>query len=410
MFFSKPRHFLTLLLIAVLAFSFILPGYASPLEQKIKETQQKLGRVEQNLKDRGQKLAEYRSEEKNLEADLANLESSLQALQQELNRLDNDIQGLEESIRITEQELAEAEEQIEIRDAFLKKRLRAIYEKGETGYLEVLFEVSSFAEFLTQLNDLKLIAENDLTLLEEAFAEKMAIQEAKEKLEGEKGRLLDLKAERIKSREELRRQQAAREELLGMVQENIEAQEKAIRELEQEANKIEALVRQLQAERQPQTANFTPSGKLLWPLAEYGTSWITSGYGTRVSPITRRAGEFHGGVDIGIPRSRWPGSRNYNGNPVYIRAAQDGVVIYAGLNGSLSYGYGRLVIIAHGKTQGKDLTTLYAHCHTLLVAPGQQVSRGQNIALVGSTGSSTGPHVHFEVRLDGARQNPMGYF
>jgi murein DD-endopeptidase MepM/ murein hydrolase activator NlpD len=145
-------------------------------------------------------------------------------------------------------------------------------------------------------------------------------------------------------------------------------------------------------------------------LAEYGTSWITSGYGTRVSPITRRAGEFHGGVDIGIPRSRWPGSRNYNGNPVYIRAAQDGVVIYAGLNGSLSYGYGRLVIIAHGKTQGKDLTTLYAHCHTLLVAPGQQVSRGQNIALVGSTGSSTGPHVHFEVRLDGARQNPMGYF
>ncbi|MGI5823242.1 MAG: murein hydrolase activator EnvC family protein [Dethiobacteria bacterium] len=410
MFFSKPRCFLTLLLIALLAFSFILPGYAAPLEQRIKDSQQKLGRVEKNLEDRGKILAEYRSEEKKLEADLAGLENSLQALQQELNQLDSDIRVMEEEIEVAAAELAEAEKQVEKRDAFLKKRLRALYEKGEAGYLEVLFEVSSFAEFLTQLNDLKLIAENDLVLLEEAFAEKMAVQELKEQLEKEKERLFNLKAERVEKQAELRKQQAAHEELLVVVQGNIEAQEKAIRELEQEAKKMEALIRQLQAERQPQTSHFVPSGKLQWPLAEYGTSWITSGYGTRVNPITGRPGEFHSGVDIGIPRTRWPGSGNYNGNPVYIRAADDGVVIYAGLNGSLSYGYGRLVIVAHGQSGGKELTTLYAHCHTLLVAPGQQVSRGQNIALVGSTGSSTGPHIHFEVRLDGARQNPMGFF
>ena len=408
MFSSKPRCLLTLLLIVVLAFSFILPGYA--FEQRIKDSQQELGRVEKNLKERGKILAEYRSEEKKLEADLAGLENSLQALQQELNQLDSGIQALEAEIEIAEEELAAAEKQVEKRDAFLKKRLRALYEKGEAGYLEVLFEVSSFAEFLTQLNDLKLIAENDLVLLEEAFAEKMAVQEAKEQLEKEKERLFNLKAERVEKQAELHKQQAAHEELLVVVQENIAVQEKAIRELEQEAKKMEALIRRLQAERQPQTSQFVPSGKLQWPLAEYGTSWITSGYGTRVNPITGRPGEFHGGVDIGIPRTRWPGSGNYNGNPVYIRAADDGVVIYAGLNGSLSYGYGRLVIVAHGQSGDKELTTLYAHCHTLLVAPGQQVSRGQNIALVGSTGSSTGPHVHFEVRLDGTRQNPMGYF
>ncbi len=405
MFSAKSRRIFIALLVMFIASTFILTGYASPLEEKIKESQQQLGRLEDNIKARGEKLSEFKSEEKKLESDLASLENRLQTLQQELNRLERDIEEMTVNIRLKEQELAEAEEQIKVRDAFLKKRLRAIYEKGDAGYLEVLFEVNSFAEFITRLNDLKLIAENDLDLLEQAFAEKMIIEAAKEKLEEEKADLQELKAERAKNQEELSKQQAAREELLGVVQENIEAQEKAIRELEQEAKKIETLIRQLQEEMRSQTGQYTPSGKLLWPLAEYGSSWITSGYGTRVNPITRQPGEFHGGVDIGIPRTRWPGSPNYNGNPVYIRAADNGVVIYAGLNGSLTYGYGRLVIIAHGQ----ELTTVYAHCHTLLVAPGQEVARGQNIALVGSTGSSTGPHLHFEVRVNGTRQNPMGY-
>jgi len=204
----------------------------------------------------------------------------------------------------------------------------------------------------------------------------------------------------------LNAQQTEREKLLAVVQENIEAEEKAIRELEQEAKKMDALIKQLQEEMRRQTERFTPSGKLLWPLAEYGTSWITSGYGTRVNPITKRAGEFHGAIDIGIPRTRWPGSKNYNGNPVYIRAADNGIVLFAGINGSLSYGYGRLVVIDHGG----GLATAYAHCHSILVAPGQEVSRGQNIAIVGSTGSSTGPHLHFEVRVNGERKNPMNYF
>ncbi|NMB36186.1 MAG: peptidoglycan DD-metalloendopeptidase family protein [Firmicutes bacterium] len=407
MFSAKPRRVFITLLVALIASTFILPGHAfSSLEEKIKESQQKLGRVEKNLRDRGEKLNEYKSEEKKLESDLANLESRLQSLQRELDRLEREIRDVTANIELKERELAEAEEQVELRDAFLKKRLRAIYEEGDAGYLEVLFEVDSFAEFITRLNDLKLIAENDLDLLELAFDEKMAIEAAKEELEEEKARLQNLEAEQVKNLEELRKQQAAREELLKVVQENIDAQEKAIRELEQESQKIETLIQQLQIERHSQTNQYTPSGDLLWPLAEYGTSWITSGYGARVHPITGQAGTFHGGVDIGIPHSRWPGSHSYNGNPVYIRAADNGVVIYAGLNGSLSYGYGRLVIIDHGK----GLTTLYAHCHSISVAPGQAVSRGQNIALVGSTGSSTGPHLHFEVRVNGARQNPMGYF
>lgn len=406
MFSSKLRNILIILALLLFTFTFILPGYANNLDEQIRQTQSQLNSIQQRLEDRGRQLAESQNEEKRLEAELMKLERSLTSLQNELDKLNRDIEETERNIEITAQELAEAEAQLELRDALLKKRLRAIYEEGDTGYLEVLFNAYSFAEFLTRLNDLKLIAENDLKLLEEAFAERTLVQERKDMLEKKKEELTNLKTERLKRREELNAQQTEREKLLAVVQENIEAEEKAIRELEQEAKKMDALIKQLQEEMRRQTERFTPSGKLLWPLAEYGTSWITSGYGTRVNPITKRAGEFHGAIDIGIPRTRWPGSKNYNGNPVYIRAADNGIVLFAGINGSLSYGYGRLVVIDHGG----GLATAYAHCHSILVAPGQEVSRGQNIAIVGSTGSSTGPHLHFEVRVNGERKNPMNYF
>lgn len=411
MYFLKSRNFFILLVIMCFAFSCIIPGYANTLEERINKSQGDLSRLEQNLQSRGKELDEYQSEEKRIEGELHKLENSLANLRQEINQLEKDIENTENEIEITENELVEAQELIEIKDELLKRRLRAIYEQGDSGYLEVLFNATTFSEFLTRLNDLKIIAENDLKLLEQAYNEKLIVEEKKQQLEEEKARLLDLKVERLNRREELNAQHAEKEKLIEELQENIKATEKAIRELEQEAAKIEQLIKQLQEEMRRQTEHLTPSGDLLWPLAEYGTYWITSGYGYRTDPITRQPGAFHGAVDIGIPRVRWPASPNYNGNPVYIRAAENGVVSYAGINGSLTYGYGRLVIIDHGKrSDGKGLATVYAHCHTILVSPGQEVAKGQNIAVVGSTGSSTGPHLHFEVRVDGERQNPMNFF
>ncbi|MDO9534222.1 MAG: peptidoglycan DD-metalloendopeptidase family protein [Bacillota bacterium] len=411
MFFPKLRNLLILLIIIVFSTTCLLTGYASPLQQTIKNTENELARIQQNLDGRGKVLAEYQNEEKKLEGELSQLEKSLAALRRELTQVEAQIVETETNIQITEQELAEAERQIERKDDLLKRRLRAMHENGETGYLEVLFNAYSFAEFLTRLNDLTIIAENDFDLLEQAYLERLAIQEVKDKLEGERAGLLDLKVQRLNRREDINKQLADREKLLGDLQKNIDATEKAIKELENEAQKVEDMIKKLQEEMRRQTERFNSSGKLLWPLAEYGTSWITSGYGTRVNPITRKPGEFHGAIDIGIPRTRWPASSNYNGNPVYIRASDSGVVIFAGISGSLTYGYGRLIIISHGKgPDGKELATVYAHCHSLLVAPGQEVARGQNIGIVGSTGSSTGPHLHYEVRVDGVRQNPMSSF
>ncbi len=403
------RFSLAAVLILSLLAALMLPAYANNdndqqniLEERILQSQQEQDEIERSLSDRKGQLAEYQSEEKKLLAELNTLERSLKNYQQELEKLEKDIAETQRSIEITEAELIVAEEQIQQRDEFLKTRLRAIYEEGDAVYLEVLFQTASFAEFTSRLNDLKLIAENDFQILEQAYAEREAIQEKKDGLEKERENLLNMKAESLKKRDELNKQMAEREKVMEELQKSIEAQEQAIEELEKEAGRVESLINQLQKEMRELTDQFTPSGKLLWPLAEYGRSWITSPYGYRTHPITKKPGVFHGGVDIGIPRTRWPGSSSYNGNPVYIRAADNGIVLFAGTNG----GYGRMVIVDHGK----GLATVSAHCHTLLVSGGQEVSRGEPIAIVGSTGSSTGPHVHFEVRVNGERKNPMGYF
>ncbi len=404
--FLKSR-FVYSLLVIVLGLTFMLPGYAfNSLEGKIQDSKKELSRIQDRLDSRSWELVECQNEGKRLEKELNVLKNDISQLQEDINLLEIDIEETEEKIVVAEEELEEAESHLQRRDELLQKRLRAIYENGDTSYLDVLFSAYTFSEFLTRLNDLKLIAENDLKLLEEAYIARNIVQEKKEKLEEEKGHLLALKAGLLERREELNNKIAQQEVLLKELQAETEKLEKAIEELEREAAKVENDIKRLQDEYRKQTEQFIPSGKLLWPLAEYGTSWITSPYGNRTHPITGQPGTFHGGIDIGIPRTRWPGSSTYNGNPVYIRASENGVVIFAGINGTLNYGYGRMIIIDHGQ----GIATLYAHCHSLLVAPGQVVSKGQPIAIVGSTGSSTGPHIHFEVRVNGTRQNPMNYF
>ncbi|MEW5921943.1 MAG: peptidoglycan DD-metalloendopeptidase family protein [Bacillota bacterium] len=404
------KYITVLLLITLMAAALVLPGYATTLQQKEQEmgqTQEELSQIQGSLEARSRELAGYQNEERRLLGELRKLETNIDKLRREIGQLDKDIEATEYAIELKEEELANAEALVAERDELLRMRLRAIYENGETGYLDVLFNAYSFAEFLTRLHDLKLIAEFDLKLLEEAFAERMIIQEQKEELEEKKAELQSMRRQRLDRQDQLRRQSADREKVLEQVMQAIEAQEKAIRELEQEVKRVEEKIKRLQEEMRRLTAQFKPSGRLLWPLGEFGTGYITSPFGNRTHPITKRPGVFHGGIDIGIPYSRWPGSRSYNGNPVHILAADHGVVLVAGTEG----GYGRTVIIDHGIMEnGANLTTLYAHAHTLLVSPEQVVVRGEPIAIVGSTGFSTGPHLHFEVRLNGERQNPMNFF
>jgi murein DD-endopeptidase MepM/ murein hydrolase activator NlpD len=144
-------------------------------------------------------------------------------------------------------------------------------------------------------------------------------------------------------------------------------------------------------------------GPLGWPLKEFGEDWITDTYGIRdVHPVTGEKNVMHHGIDIGIPYTRWPGSSVFSGVPVYVLAAADGIAYsYKGTRG-----YGNYVVVVHDERR----TTLYAHNHENLVDYGERVRKGQLIAIVGSTGTSTGPHLHFEVRLDGKCVDPMRFY
>lgn len=145
----------------------------------------------------------------------------------------------------------------------------------------------------------------------------------------------------------------------------------------------------------------TASTNLMWPLKDYGPRWITSYFGMReVHPITGKKNVMHNGIDIAISFNRWPGSEAFNGAPVYVLAAADGIAYPYETSG----GYGNYVIIVHD-----GFTTLYAHTHENLVKNGEEVKAGQPIAIVGSTGLSTNPHLHFEVWVNGKPTDPLKY-
>ncbi|PKM83489.1 MAG: hypothetical protein CVU88_02720 [Firmicutes bacterium HGW-Firmicutes-13] len=387
--------FLKPLLIFMLCFFLIVPAYAQTIDQKRDE----LNDVKEEISSKEKELKETKSKEEELQAELQAINKELDKAEKELRIINGNIKETEEKIAVKEVELTEAEEQLSEQDELVKVRIRAIYESGTVSYVEVLFASSNFSDFITRFNYLRTILDQDMELLKYIQSERDRLELHKNELENQRSDLLNLRRAQIDVQNQIERQSRERSRLLTAIRAEIDAQEKAIRELEAESKKIEEIIKRLQ-EEQRRERMLAAGGKLHWPVPD--STRITSGYGYRVDPITRKAQSFHGGIDIGIPRSQWPGS----GNPAYIVAAEAGTVIYAGINGSLSYGYGRLVIIDHVG----GLATVYAHCHSILVSEGQEVSRGQQIAVVGNTGSSTGPHLHFEVREDGQRVNPMNYF
>ncbi|HHX77106.1 MAG TPA: peptidoglycan DD-metalloendopeptidase family protein [Firmicutes bacterium] len=381
----KKRHQVIIIILAILMTALLLmPNVsASQLDEKKNE----LNNIQGEIKEEKNKLKEYKSKEQELLAEIYNLERSIAAIMVELNLLSRKIEKTSAEIEVTEAELEDAEERLKKREEFLKRRIRAIYEMGEVSYLKVVFEAASFSDFITRFNDLQLIIDEDTRLLEIVRQERAELELKMEELEGKKNHLINMRRESIVKKEEIERQTTEKAVLLEAVREEFEKQEQYIKKMEKEAQQIEKIIKELEAAQLPSRG--LPAGQLLWPLENYGLGCVTSWYGNRVDPITGKPGQFHGGIDIGAPR----------GTP--IRAAAGGIAYpYSGPS------YGNYVIIIHGG----GLSTLYAHAQKNLVTAGQAVSRGDAVALVGSTGESTGPHLHFEVRENGVRVNPMNYY
>ena len=321
------------------------------------------------------------------------------------NQLDNQIYGvrqqitlLNEKIELLESEISDKESEYdrqkrEIEDSFelLKKRLRVMYKTGNATVLGLILGADDFTEFLSHTQVTSRVARHDQELIEEMRIRLSEIKKIKESIETDKSELEGAKS-----------QQADKQTVLAGQLEQTKHHIQDIEQLEKEylANKnaLAQQMKEVQAEVDAIYAKIESEGEydggiMLWPVAGYKT--VTSDYGWRFGGT-----DFHTGIDIA--RTNAAGQGIY-GKPIL--AADDGKVVFTQTSYVPGRGYGIYLILDHGG----GITTLYGHTCGLNVKLGQKVSRGQTIAYVGSTGWSTGPHLHFEVRVNGTYTNPWPY-
>jgi len=343
--------------------------------------------------------ASLSKESKRLASELQTLRASKASAIKQKNIIDNQISVLEDEIDTSNQILQNLSEQIaqkeiEITDAeareaeefeLFKKRVRAMEESGTASYWGVLLKAETFSDLLCNIDMINEIIQFDRELMARLKADREAIEEAKSELEASKSDQEATKAELERQVNELQvkyeEQNIYIKELEAAEEEGAEEYEAMLKEME----RVNKEVNKMAAELAKQSKYV--GGEYLWPAPGYYT--ITSPYGRRYHPILKKY-STHTGVDIGAPSG------------AKVLAANAGTVIISGWNDA----YGNYIVINHGGGQ----TTLYGHMSKLLVKKGATVKRGDNIGLVGSTGWSTGPHLHFEISINGETKNPMNYF
>jgi len=317
-------------------------------------------------------------------ANKRNLNNQISLTQQQIGVLEEKIAVLAENIAEKEEEIAQLEEEIAQSYDQYKQRLAALYRAGNPTALGVVLGAENFSDFLMQSEMLKRMADHDQTLLDNLAADKAELEEKRAALNSEKEEQDAAKVEVETLKSQLNNQLSKTNTQIH----NITALEA---ELQADKAAFQAKMAAIQAEiddiySQIQSNGDYVGGQLAWPVPGFRT--ITSEFGWRFG-----GSDYHTGFDIS--------GSGVNGKSIV--AANSGTVVYVKYGTS---GYGRYLIVDHGG----GYTTLYAHCSEILVEVGDYVSRGEAIAKVGSTGWSTGPHLHFEVRVNGVAKNPRNYF
>lgn len=328
-------------------------------------------------------IKEFKREKTERVKQLNDLNAQMNNVQQTLDNINAEIAATEEQIAYTEMEISNKQRDYDGRMAIFNLRLKEMYQYGDVNFLEVLMQSSSLSDFLTRFEYLKYIANNDKKLLDEVTAMKTSLEEQKKSLDGMKVSLEANKKSQMEKSAELATASQAQQQLVNEINSDLNAQFEILEDLEAESNAIASQIKAIQAKNSGTTS---APGTYLWPCPSSKT--ITSNYGYRIHPIqgTRK---LHTGMDIGAK----------TGTDVI--ASAGGTVIMSQYYG----GYGNCIIIDHGG----GVSTLYAHMSKLIAKNGDTVAAGEPIGKVGSTGNSTGPHLHFEVRINGETKDPKKY-
>jgi len=372
-----PRNFLWL----VLALLLLSPAEAlgNPLEERRRE----LEGIQRDIRQQQEELRRAESQRQTLLGQIRNLDRQLSRSQRELADIERRLRATEAEVTRVTRELAAAEAEVSQRSGLLARRAIASYKEGPVTYLEVLVGATDFADFLSRLDLLRFILIQDVELLHEVRADREQIAGTRAQLEQRRTEITGLRRQAQAKKASIERQTAERNRLLSQTERDIEAYRRALDDLEEQSRKVTAYIQELLAR---QRREYQGPLRAAWPVP--GFTRVSSPFGMRFHPVLRTR-RMHTGLDIPAPS----GTR--------VLAAEAGGVILAGWLG----GYGNTVIIDHGG----GYSTLYAHLSRINVAAGAEVTRGQLIGRVGTTGFSTGPHLHWEVRVNGEPEDPRQF-
>ncbi len=390
---------LTLMVTSLLAWGLVPPSSTWASKSSLEKVNREISQLRAKKRAQQQQVRNIQYQISNIKKQRSELEDELMAIDLHRNETQSKIDKLDQQIEVktkeavaAQEKLDDAKDRVAKRESLLKTRLKTMYERGTVSYLEVLLGSSDFGDFLTRLQGLQLIVEQDTRILEENIQDKQTIEQQKKEVEARLAALEAMFAEQENLKADLDQQY----QRSVAIKKQLQDKEAELHEIAEEEEQQLFAIAQMEASKLAERSRLLfasggsyRGGKLFLPLPP-GSFRFTSGFGVRTDPFTgRQAG--HNGLDMAAPK----------GTDIY--AAEKGIVIFAGY----SRGFGNTVMIKHSD----EITTLYGHIREggIKVKVGQVVQRGEKIAEVGSTGRSTGNHLHFTVYKNNKAVNPAPY-
>ncbi len=385
---------LALLLAAVL----VLP-LSGQMEAAAVTPQEELEALRQNSSSLKSQKKEIESQLKAIRADKSKAQEQKALIEQQINLIQGEIDNISAQIAALDgmigekaQEVADTEAREKAQYELFCQRVRTMEEEGQTSYWSILFDSSDFSDLLDRFMMVEEIIEYDNGVMDSLIALREQITEQKAELETSKAEREEAKRVQEEARQEQKAREAEVDELIQEISSHEDELEKKEAELRAAANAADAAIRKKERELAAQIKNVVSESGFLWPL-NANINTLSSLYGRRKDPVSGRAGN-HTGIDI-------PAAKGTT-----VMAAKSGVVTTSVYGSGGFWSYGNFVVVSHSD----GTSTLYAHLSRRSVSEGQTVSQGQKIGEVGTTGRSTGNHLHFEVRVNGSRTDPINYF
>ena len=371
---------LTCLLIVVVLVSFTTVVIADDLI----DLQNRKNELNNQITEANEQVENIQIELTDTLKQIDNLDQKIETYQDQVDELNGKLETLQNQIKIAEEKLTNLENNYKIQRKTFQNRIVAQYEAGDVQYLDVLLSSNTLSEFISNYYLIGEIAKYDRNLLDNIDRQKNEIEKIKTTLTEREKNLKTVKENKEKTATALENAKVIKNSYAKQLTDSEKETQSKIAEYQRELDNLEAQIVTITSIK---VGEDYVGGEFAWPAPGYST--ITSKYGMRVHPILKTH-RVHSGTDIAMPMG------------AYIIAANDGVVTKAGYS---STGYGNMVLIDHGG----GVSTLYGHGSEILVQTGQTVKRGDIIMKAGSTGWSTGPHLHFEVRINGQHVDSLPY-